>query len=460
LTESGFESRNPYTGDLIERFRPLSPKDTEDVLARADAAQREWRRTDVGRRISILSGAADVLGARLGEVARTLALETGKPIAQGVAELNKCISLLRYYCDIATTKLQSSGLEIPGTETLVRYEPIGVVLGVMPWNYPVWQTLRFAVPSLLLGNGILLKPAPNVVLTSVAIGQILGEAGLPDHVFQMALLGESTTLALIRNDPRIAAVTLTGSERAGRAIASAAGAALKKSVLELGGSDAFVVLDDARVESAAAAATASRIQNAGQSCIAAKRFIIHRKVAGEFLEKLEDSMAAVQVGDPLVPSTELGPLARADVRKRLHAQVESSVASSAQCLLGGCIPDGAGYGYPPTILTNVDPDSPVWTEETFGPVAAVRVVKDADEAIAVANATRYGLAASLWTEDQDRARALIPEFDAGIVFVNDMVKSDPRVPFGGVKNSGYGRELGESGLQEFANIKAVQIRRY
>jgi succinate-semialdehyde dehydrogenase/glutarate-semialdehyde dehydrogenase len=456
VTESFFQSRNPYNDQFIESFPALAPNDADAALARADAAQRAWKATSLADRVSAIAAVADALGARLDELARTLALETGKPITQGRAEVTKCIALCRYYADVAVDRLAPSPLDIPAVNAVIRYEPIGVVLGVMPWNYPIWQTLRFAVPSLLVGNGVILKPAPNVVRTSIGIEEVLKQAGLPDQVFQMLLLTESDTLERIRDDPRIAAVTVTGSDRAGQAIAGAAGSALKKSVLELGGSDAFVVLDDADVDAAARAATASRTQNTGQSCIAAKRFIIHRQVAGDFLDRMEESMSAIRAGDPLADSTELGPLARGDVRDRLQAQVDASVDAGAHRRLGGRLPEGAGFGYLPTILTDVDPASPAWCEETFGPVAAVRVVADADEALALANASRYGLGASLWTADPERAAALVPRFEAGMVAVNDMVRSDPRIPFGGVKHSGYGRELGDWGLSEFANIKTVQ----
>ena len=456
MTDSVFASRNPYDGRLVEEFETLQPDQVEAAVGRGDAAQRDWAASGLADRVAVLSAAADVLEARAGELAAELALEMGKPIAQGRAEVIKSATLCRHYSATAASALQPPEV-VAELHAHVRFDPIGIVLGVMPWNYPVWQTLRFAVPSLLLGNGVILKPAPNVVRTSSTLAEVLRAAGLPDGVFQSLLLGESQTLQLVRDDPRIAGVTLTGSGRAGRAIGAAAGTGLKKSVLELGGSDPFVVLADADVAAAATAAAASRTQNAGQSCIAAKRFIVDERVAGEFVDGLVAAMSRVEVGDPSADGTAMGPLARGDVRDRLHEQVVDSVSGGARLRLGGRCPEGSGYGYPATVLTDVGADSPVWREETFGPVAAVRAAAGEAEALELANDTSFGLGASVWTDDLDRAGAFAARVRSGIVTVNDMVRSDPRIPFGGVKESGYGRELGSWGWYEFANIKAVQL---
>lgn len=455
MTDSPFVSRNPFDGSLLEKFDTL-PSDAVDMaVRRGDHAQREWAATDLAERVAVLAAVADVLEARADDLATTLALEMGKPVMQGRAEMTKSASLCRHYSATAASALSPTAID--GVHAQVRFDPIGIVLGVMPWNYPVWQTMRFAVPSLLLGNGVILKPAPNVVRTCRALADVLSAAGLPHGVFQTLLLGESQILDLIRHEPLVAAVTLTGSGRAGRAIAAAAGEGLKKSVLELGGSDPFVVLADADIEAAAATAVASRTQNAGQSCIAAKRFIVEEPVMNWFVDAFVAAMSKIELGDPASEATAMGPLARADVRDRLHGQVADTIARGARLLLGGECPDGPGYGYPATVLTDVASDSPVWQEETFGPVAAVRAAVDAEEALQLANESHFGLGASVWTGDAERAQQFAAELRSGFVTVNDMVRSDPRIPFGGVKESGYGRELGTFGWYEFSNIKAVHV---
>lgn len=456
MPDTVFESRNPYDGRLVEEFETVTPEQVEAVLGRGDAAQRNWADLAVADRAAVLSAVADQLETRAADLAAELALEMGKPIVQGRAEVLKAASLCHYYAATSARALEPQDA-VTELRARVQFDPIGIVLGVMPWNYPIWQTLRFAVPSLLLGNGVLLKPAPNVVRTSRALADLLRAAGLPDGVFQVSLLGESQTLHLIECDPRIAAVTLTGSGRAGRAIAAAAGAGLKKSVLELGGSDPFVVLADADVQAAAGAAAASRTQNAGQSCIAAKRFIVDHQVAADFVDALVVAMSRVELGDPASEATAMGPLARADVRDRLHEQVLAAVAAGARLRLGGRCPEGSGFGYPATVLTDVATDSRVWREETFGPAAAVVAAADEAEALALANDTCYGLGASVWSADLDRGAKFAEQVRSGLVTVNDMVRSDPRIPFGGVKESGYGRELGSWGWYEFANVKAVQL---
>lgn len=456
MTDSVFASRNPYTGQFDERFEPLRTAEVETALRDAVLAQRHWARAELDDRVAVMSAAADALEARADELASALAAEMGKPLEQGRAEVAKSAALCRRCGTTAASALDPRD-RVAELDAHVRVDPIGLVLGVMPWNFPIWQTLRFTVPSLLLGNGVILKPAPNVVRTSRALADVLRTAGLPAGVFQTMLLGESRTLELIRDDPRIAAVTLTGSGRAGRAVAAAAGAGLKKSVLELGGSDPFIVLADADIEAAAIAAAASRTQNAGQSCIAAKRFIVDRRVVDTFVPALVTAMSRVEAGDPFAAGTAMGPLARADVRDRLHEQVLESVRQGARLLLGGQRPEGNGYAYPATVLADVGVGTRVWREETFGPVAAVRTAADDDDALELANATRFGLGASVWTGDSERAQAFAAQLHSGMVTVNDMVRSDARITFGGVKESGHGRELGSWGWYEFANIKAVRL---
>jgi succinate-semialdehyde dehydrogenase/glutarate-semialdehyde dehydrogenase len=347
-------------------------------------------------------------------------------------------------------------VETDAAESGVRYDPLGTVLAVMPWNFPYWQVLRFAAPTLMAGNTALLKHASNVPGCSLAIERLLAEAGFPEGVFQSLLIASGAVAAVIA-DPRVAAVTLTGSERAGRAVAEEAGRQLKKTVLELGGSDPFLVLADADPETAAKAATEARTINSGQSCIAAKRFIVERPVAEAFTDALVRRMEALRVGDPRVRENQVGPLARRDLRDELHDQVERSVAAGARRRTGGAVPEGAGAYYPPTVLDRVRPGQPAFDEELFGPVAAVIVAESRDEAVELANASPYGLGASLWSSDADAARELVPRIEAGAVFVNGIVKSDPRLPFGGVKRSGYGRELARFGIREFVNVKSYWI---
>jgi succinate-semialdehyde dehydrogenase/glutarate-semialdehyde dehydrogenase len=382
-----------------------------------------------------------------------MALEMGKPVAQGRAETAKSASTLRWYAGHAERLLApETATETPASR--VRFDPLGVVLAVMPWNFPLWQVVRFAAPALAAGNVGLLKHASNVPECALAIEELFARAGLPPGVFATLLVG-GDEVARIVADPRVAAVTLTGSEEAGAAVASAAGRAIKKVVLELGGSDPFLVLPSADLERAAATAVRARVINSGQSCVAAKRFVVHRDVHDEFLDRFAAGMAALRVGDPLDEATEVGPLASAAIRDALAEQVERSVAAGARIVLGGRVPDRAGWYYPPTVLVDAPPGSPARVEELFGPVATVVRVDDLDEAIAVANETRFGLGAAAWTRDASERDRLEAELEAGTVVINGMVASDPRLPFGGVKASGHGRELGRYGLLEFVNVKTV-----
>src|SRR5881409_438642 len=448
------QSVNPATGEVLETFTPPSARELDDIVAQSRAAFLEWRTVPFKARADRMREAARTLRRRRAEYARTMALEMGKPIAQGEAETDKCAWVCEYYADSAEGFLAVQPRETDAAKSYVRFDPLGVVLAVMPWNFPFWQVFRFAAPALMAGNAAVLKHASNVPRCALEIERVFRAAGLPEGLFGTVLVGPAGVPALIA-DARIRAVTLTGSERAGSQVAERAGRELKKTVLELGGSDPFIVLEDADLPRAARTAAAARLMNSGQSCIAAKRFIVVEEVAERFLELFVGEMRARKMGDPLARDTEVGPQARADLRDALHRQVEESVRRGARLLLGGSVPRGPGAFYPPTILTAVDKGMPVFDEETFGPVAAVVGARDEEDAIRLANDSTFGLGASLWTASREHAERLAPLVEAGSVFVNGLVKSDPRLPFGGIKRSGYGRELSEFGIREFVNVKSV-----
>ena len=400
--------------------------------------------------------AAQILRTRRAEYARTMTTEMGKPIVQAEAEVDKCAWVCEYYADHAEAFLAEQARETEASRSYVRFDPLGPVLAVMPWNFPFWQVFRFAAPALMAGNAGVLKHASNVPRCALAIEEVFREAGFPRGLFSTVLVGSSAVAALIAN-PRIVAVTLTGSDRAGSKVAEQAGRELKKTVLELGGSDPFIVLADADLAAAARTAAEARLINSGQSCIAAKRFIVVEPVADQFLDRFLDELRSRRMGDPLVRGTQVGPQARLDLRDSLHEQVAESVKRGAKLLLGGEVPAGKGAFYPPTLLAAVDKGMPAFDEETFGPVAAVIRAKDAADAVRLANDSAFGLGASLWTQDRARAERMAAQIEAGSVFVNGVVKSDPSLPFGGIKRSGYGRELSEYGIREFVNIKSVWI---
>ena len=450
------ESVNPATGEVLERFEETSARQLERVLAGADAAFRDWLAVPFAARARTMRAVARVLRAHAPAYARTMTLEMGKPIVQAEAEVEKCAVTCDYYADHAEGFLAEQERETDASRSYVRFDPLGPVLAVMPWNFPFWQVFRFAAPALMAGDAAILKHASNVPRCALAIEDVFREAGCPQGLFSTVLVGASAVGSLIE-DPRVVAVTLTGSESAGRAVAEAAGRALKKTVLELGGSDPFIVLADADLAAAARAAADARLINSGQSCIAAKRFIVVESVAAPFLQRLFEEMRSCRMGDPLERATQVGPQARVELRDALHRQVEESRMRGATVVLGGEIPGGKGAFYPPTLLAAVEKGMPAFDEETFGPVAAVVRAKDENDAIALANDSPFGLGASLWTRDRDRAERLAAQIDAGAVFVNGVVKSDPRLPFGGIKRSGYGRELSEYGIREFVNIKSVWI---
>ena len=451
-----FQSVNPATGEVLETFEETAPAAIDDILERADVASREWRRRPVTERAERLRAAGRVLRERKDEYARTMALEMGKPLAQGVGEVEKCAWVCDFYAEHGATLLADEPRPSDATRSYVRFEAIGPVLAIMPWNFPFWQVFRFAAPALVAGNAGILKHAPNVPRCAVEIETVFHDAGFPDGLFRAVFLSNEGAGRVIA-DGRVRAVTLTGSDRAGSQVAEQAGRHLKKTVLELGGSDPFIVLDDADLERAAATAAEARLINSGQSCIAAKRFIVVDHVADAFLERFTTAMRARKVGDPLDPATQVGPQARLDLREKLHSQVQESVKRGAQVILGGQLPVGRGAFYPPTVLVAVEPGMPVFDQETFGPVAAVIRAKDEVDAIRVANASAYGLGAAVWTRDAQRGERVAREIEAGSVFVNGLVKSDPRLPFGGVKRSGYGRELSKEGLREFVNVKTVWV---
>jgi len=451
-----FQSVNPATGEVLETFEETAAAAIDDILERADVASREWRRRPVTERAERLRAAGRVLRERKDEYARTMALEMGKPLAQGVGEAEKCAWVCDFYAEHGPTLLADEPRPSDATRSYVRFEALGPVLAIMPWNFPFWQVFRFAAPALVAGNAGILKHAPNVLRCAVEIENVFHDAGFPDGLFRAVFLSNEGAGRVIA-DGRVRAVTLTGSDRAGSQVAEQAGRHLKKTVLELGGSDPFIVLDDADLERAAATAAEARLINSGQSCIAAKRFIVVDSVADAFLERFTTAMRARKVGDPLDPTTQVGPQARLDLREKLHSQVQESVKRGAQVILGGQLPVGRGAFYPSTVLVAVEPGMPVFDQETFGPVAAVIRAKNEVDAIRVANASSYGLGAAVWTRDAQRGERVAREIEAGSVFVNGLVKSDPRLPFGGVKRSGYGRELSKEGLREFVNVKTVWV---
>ena len=451
------ETVNPATGERVSAFSALTEREIEDRVAAADRARLSWRAATIETRARVLTRAAELLEARKLEYGRLMTLEMGKPIKAAIDEAMKCALGCRYYAEHAATFLADEPVEVDGERAFVAFEPIGVVLAVMPWNFPFWQVVRFAAPAIAAGNVGLLKHASNVPQCSLALEQLFEEAGAPGGVFQSLLIGSEAVAKLVA-DERIAAATLTGSEGAGASVAEAAGKHIKKTVLELGGSDPFVVMPSADLDAAVATAVAARAINNGQSCIAAKRFIVADSVADAFLRKFVDRMQALVVGDPMDERTNVGPLATAQIRDDLHDQVTRSVAAGARVLTGGKPREGKGFYYEPTVLADVPLDAPAFREETFGPVAAVVRASDIDDAIEKANDSRFGLGAAAWTRDAGEQERFARRLAAGSVFINGMVASDPRFPFGGVKKSGYGRELSAFGLREFVNVKTVRIR--
>jgi len=442
---------NPATGETVRSFDALSENDVAARLERAARAFQQWRVTPVGERAAIVARAGEILEQDKDRYGRLMTLEMGKPLKAAVEEAAKCALACRYYAEHASAFVAPK--HIDGDE--VHYQPLGAVLAVMPWNFPFWQVIRFAAPALCAGNVGILKHASNVPQCALAIEELFTKAGAPPGVFQTLLIGSDRVEAIIA-DERIAAVTLTGSEPAGRHVAGTAGTNLKKTVLELGGSDAFIVMESADIAKAANVAVKARTINNGQSCIAAKRFIVHERVATAFTDRFVEGMRLLHIGDPMLPDTDIGPLATRQIADDLEKQVAESVRLGARVLTGGKRVSGAGNYFEPTVLADVPANSPAYRDELFGPVAALFRARDLDDAIRIANDTSFGLGAAAWTRDQAETDRFIRDLEAGTVFINGMVASDPRFPFGGVKHSGYGRELGPWGLQEFVNIKTVR----
>src|SRR6516165_10133767 len=451
-----FATINPATGKTEKEFPAHTAAEVDALLDKAVAAFSDYRQTSYAERARHLVAAAELLEGEVPDVARILTTEMGKTFAAAKAEVSKSAMAMRWFADNSERLLADETIATKATKSYVQYQPIGPVLAVMPWNFPLWQVTRFAAPVLMVGNVGLLKHASNVPQTALAIEDLFRRAGLPEGVFTNLFVQSKDVAALIE-DPRIAAVTLTGSEPAGMSVGAAAGHALKKSVLELGGSDAFVVLSSADLDACVRTAVTARVQNNGQSCIAAKRFIVLDSVFDEFLARFTEAMDALVVGDPFDPATDVGPIVTEAQRNELVAQVEAARAEGATVHAGGSIPDGDGWCFAPTVLSGVTPDMPFTQQEIFGPVATVIRVPDLEAALDAANATTFGLGSSVWTSDAEEVRRCVEGIEAGAVFVNAMVASMPEMPFGGVKRSGYGRELSELGLKEFANAKTVWI---
>jgi succinate-semialdehyde dehydrogenase/glutarate-semialdehyde dehydrogenase len=452
-----FQSKNPTTGETLAEFQDLTPEGLEQKLAVAEDTFLQWRETTYAFRAERMRRLASILkedARRLGEM---MTLEMGKPIKQAVAEAEKCAWVCEYYADNAEKILSEESILSDASESYVRFDPLGIILAVMPWNFPFWQVFRFAAPALMAGNVGLLKHASNVPQCAIEIEKLFGRAGFPEGAFQNLLIRSDAVEKVLR-DKRVAAATLTGSEAAGQSVAAIAGSEIKKTVLELGGSDPFIILADADLEQAANVAVNARLQNNGQSCIAAKRFIVVADVASKFIEMYRSLYEKLVIGDPMSESTNIGPLATESILLDLEKQVNESVKKGARVEIGGRRSGEVGNFYEPTILSDVKPGMPAYHEELFGPVASVIVATDFNDAIRIANDSPFGLGASIWTQNIALAKKLAARLESGGVFVNGMVKSDPRLPFGGIKRSGFGRELGSYGIKEFVNIKAVWVK--
>ncbi|MHA2620821.1 MAG: NAD-dependent succinate-semialdehyde dehydrogenase [bacterium JZ-2024 1] len=451
-------SMNPANGELIAEYNEMSREEETEAIQAAARAFHEWRSSSIATRADLLRNLARLLRAREDDLARVMALEMGKPITQGRAEIEKCAWNCEYFASEGSAFLAPIPVSTEASKSYIAFEPLGVILAIMPWNFPFWQVFRCSAPILMAGNTILLKHASNVTACALAIQQLFRDAGFPDAVFQVLLVARDRVHRII-SDPAVRGVTLTGSTSAGRAVAQSAGFALKKTVLELGGSDPYIILEDADLADAASVCASARLINSGQSCIAAKRFIVVSSRLNEFTHLLADHLKRAIVGDPLNEGTQVGPLARQDIRRDLHQQVSRSIQMGARLLLGGAIPEGPGFYYPPTLLTDVTKDMPVCKEETFGPVAVIISARDDEDAISLANDSAFGLGSVVFSRNLARAEHIaVHRLDSGSCFVNTFVRSDPRLPFGGVKDSGFGRELSSFGLREFTNIKTVFVK--
>jgi succinate-semialdehyde dehydrogenase/glutarate-semialdehyde dehydrogenase len=450
-------SINPATGVTLRTFEPISEEQIDEKLARAAATFQTYRTTSFSDRSIWMLRAAEILESEKTEFGKLMTTEMGKPLKAAIEEAEKCAWGCRFYAENAGRFLADEVIQTNASRSYIHYQPLGTILAVMPWNFPFWQVFRFAAPALMAGNVALLKHASNVPQCALALEEIIRRAGFPEGAFQTLLIG-SDQVKRVLEDPRIVAATLTGSEPAGSDVASIAGKQIKKTVLELGGSDPFIVMPTANLDEAAETAVRARCINNGQSCIAAKRFIVHQRVADEFEQRFVKGMEALKVGDPMDEETDIGPLATAALLDQLHEQVQKSVSAGARILAGGKKLQRAGNYYAPTVLTNIPENSPAYCEEIFGPVALLFRIQDVGQAISLANDTTFGLGSAAWTNDEDEKRQFIEELDAGAVFINGMVASDPRLPFGGVKHSGYGRELSVQGIRELVNTKTVWIK--
>lgn len=453
----GINTISPVTGEILKSFESITEAELEQKLTLAQQTFLDYRQTSVSERATWLLQAADLLEQNAPHFGKIITLEMGKPIKAAIAEVSKCAVVCRFYAEQAAAFLADTPVTTDASYSYVRYDPLGAILAVMPWNFPFWQVFRFAAPALMAGNVGLLKHASNVPQSALAIEQIFREAGFPEGVFQTLLIPASKVADLM-GDERIKAATLTGSEAAGISLAMAAGKHLKKVVLELGGSDPFIVLESANLEAAINTAVTARTMNNGQSCIAAKRFIVAEAIASEFETRFAEKLAQLKIGDPMDETTQIGPLATPSILSELDHLVQQCVQQGAKVVTGGKPLDRPGNYYPPTLLTNLLPGSPAYTEEFFGPVALIFPVPNLDQAIRLANHPFFGLGASAWTNNEQERDRLIAEIEAGSVFINEMVKSDPRLPFGGIKRSGYGRELSVEGIREFVNIKTIWIK--
>ena len=448
---------NPATGETLKTFKPLSSQEVSAKLTLAATSYERYRQTSFAQRSQWLNTTADILEQDARKWGEIMTMEMGKPITSAIAEAKKCALVCRYYAENAAKFLADVPIPSDARNSFVTYQPLGIILAVMPWNFPFWQVFRFVAPALMAGNVGLLKHASNVPQCAIAIEEIITKAGFPEGVFQSLLIGASQVADLLQ-DEQVKAATLTGSEPAGQSLASIAGHEIKKTVLELGGSDPFIILDDADLEEAATVAVTARMLNSGQSCIAAKRFIMIDRIAEQFESLLKEKFQALKIGDPSLEDTDIGPLATEGILNDITQQVQTTIEMGAKVVLGGKPLDTQGNFYPPTILSNIPPNSPGSWEEFFGPVALMFRVANLDEAIALANNTPFGLGASVWTNNLEYQQIAIKDIEAGAVFINGLVKSDPRLPFGGIKRSGYGRELGVEGIREFVNIKTVWIK--
>jgi succinate-semialdehyde dehydrogenase/glutarate-semialdehyde dehydrogenase len=452
-----FSSINPATGELLKVYDEWSESKTQEVIDQTHHAWLSWRRTSFALRAEYMNRAAATLRRNKEEYARLMSVEMGKPVSGGRDEIEKCAWVCEFYSERAEKMLADEPAQSDGSRAYVAFRPLGVILAVMPWNFPFWQVFRCAVPAIMAGNAVVLKHSSNVPQCARTVEEIFRGAGFPPDVFRTLMISSAQVASVIENE-KIRGVALTGSDHAGRQVAAVSGRMLKKTVIELGGSDPFIVLADANLDEAAHAGAVARCYNSGQSCVAAKRFIVLDAVYDAFMARFKNAMASLHVGDPLEEDTQVGPQAREDLLKELQGQVDGSAAMGAKIVLGGKPLDRPGYFYPPTILSEVKPGMPAYHEELFGPVASVIRVKNEDEAVAVANDSPYGLGASLWTADTKKGERIIARIEAGTTSINGRVKSDPRLPFGGIKNSGYGRELSQYGIKEFVNIQTVWIK--